>query len=122
MINLQKINLHDKFDTIKETWKPVIVGELNNQHVKIVKIKGEFPWHFHEKEDELFYVINGNLHIRTVSEEFILHKDEFIIIPRGMEHSPSAVEEVLVMLFEPKSTLNTGNVQNEFTHSDLQSI
>ena len=122
MKNLQKINVHDKFVHIKEPWKPAIVGELNNQCVKIVKVKGEFPWHFHENAGELFYVIDGILRIRTEEKEYVLHKDEFIIIPRGIEHSPMAKEETLVMLFEPKNTLNTGNLENEFTHSDLKSI
>ena len=120
--NLQKINVHEKFTHIKGPWKPAIVGELNNQNVKVVKVKGEFPWHFHEEEDELFYVIEGKLHIETRDQVHILYKDEFIIIPRGIEHSPSAEEEALVMLFEPKTTLNTGNIQNKFTHSDLQSV
>ena len=122
MKNLQKINLFDKFVHVEEPWKPAIVGELNNQYVKIVKVKGEFPWHFHENGDELFYVIEGILHIRTKESEHVLHKDEFIIIPRGIKHSPMAKDESLVMLFEPKNTLNTGNIVNEFTHSDIKSI
>ena len=122
MGNLQKINVLDKFVHVKEPWKPAIVGELNNQLVKIVKVLGEFPWHFHENEDELFFVINGILSIRTRENEHILHKDEFIIIPRGIEHSPMAKEEAFIMLFEPKSTLNTGNTENKYTHSDLKSI
>ena len=122
MENLQKINIHDKFVYVKEPWKPAIVGELNNQSVKIVKVMGEFPWHFHGNEDELFYVIEGILNIRTKEKEYVLHKDEFIIIPRGIEHSPMAKGEALVMLFEPQSTLNTGNKNNEFTHSELQAV
>ena len=122
MSNLQKINLHTKFELIHECFKPAIIGELNNQFVKVVKVKGEFPWHFHENEDELFFVVSGKLNIRTKNHEHILQKDEFIIIPKGIEHSPFAEEETLVMLFEPKSTLNTGNVQNTFTHNELQNI
>lgn len=122
MQRLQKVNLLDKFKHVKYPWQPAIVGELNNQLVKIVKVKGEFPWHFHEQEDEMFYVIEGNLQIRTRDHDHVLHKDEFIIIPHSVEHSPMATEETLVMLFEPQATLNTGNIVNEFTHSDLKSI
>ena len=122
MKNISKINPLDKFIHVKDPWKPVIVGELNDQYVKLVKVKGEFPWHFHENEDELFYVIEGILSIHTREVEYVLHKDEFIIIPRGIEHSPMSKEVALVMLFEPKNTLNTGNIKNEFTHSELKSI
>ena len=122
MKKLQKISLHDKFTHVKNPWKPVIVGELNNQYVKIVKVKGEFPWHFHEDEDELFFVIEGQMTIQTREEDFQLKKDEFIIVPQGIEHRPKSEKEALVMLFEPKATLNTGNNNNEFTHSNLKSI
>ncbi len=122
MQNLQKINVHNKFTLIEEFWKPAIIGELNNQYVKVVKVKGEFPWHFHETEDELFFVVSGILQIRTRDNDYILRKDEFIIIPKGVEHSPFAEEDALVMLFEPKSTLNTGNFENKFTHEDLKTI
>lgn len=122
MKKLQKIRLHDKFMHIKNPWKPAIVGELNNQHVKIVKVKGEFPWHFHENEDELFFVIEGEMTIQTKENDFQVKKDEFIIIPRCIEHRPTAEKEALVMLFEPKTTLNTGNIENPFTHKKLESI
>ena len=122
MKKLQKISLHDKFTHVKNPWKPVIVGELNNQYVKIVKVKGEFPWHFHEDEDELFFVIEGQMTIQTREEDFQLKKDEFIIVPQGIEYRPKSEKEALVMLFEPNTTLNTGNNNNEFTHSNLESI
>ncbi len=118
----QKINAYEKFLQVKELWKPVIVGELNNQYVKFVKAKGEFPWHIHNEEDELFFVIEGELTLRTEQEIFILSKDEFIVIPKGVAHSPFADNEVKIMLFEPKTTLNTGNINNGFTHSNLEKI
>ncbi|TFG19000.1 MAG: cupin domain-containing protein [Promethearchaeota archaeon] len=119
---MQKISLCDKFTQVKHPWKPVIVGELNDHAVKIVKVKGEFPWHFHENEDELFFVIKGEMVIQTRENNYHLKKDEFIIVPRGIEHRPTAEIEAQVMLLEPKTTLNTGNISNEFTHSDVQSI
>jgi len=122
MKKLQKIGLHDKFAHVKNPWKPAIVGELNDQFVKIVKVEGEFPWHFHENEDELFFVIEGETTIETQAENFLLKKDEFVIVPRGTKHRPKSDKEALVMLFEPKTTLNTGNKQNDFTHSSLKSI
>ena len=122
MKKLQKINVHKKFTYIQSPWKPVILGELNNQYVKIVKVKGKFPWHFHEIEDELFFVIEGEIMIETKENKFHLKKDEFIIIPKGVEHRPTAEKEAYVMLFEPITTLNTGNVFNGFTHSNLKPI
>ena len=121
-MNMDIIKIKEKFTLVKEPWKPAILGELNNQYVKIVKIIGEFPWHFHEKEEELFYVISGELVIRTQEKDYVLHENEFIIIPRGIEHSPAANEDTHVMLFEPKTTVNTGNVENTFTHKELERI
>ncbi len=109
------INLADKFNLFQEPWHPKIVGELNNSYVKLAKLKGEFVWHHHDNEDELFLVVKGTLVIKLRDREFTIHEGEFIIIPKGVEHLPVAKEEVHVLLLEPKSTLNTGNVQNERT-------
>jgi mannose-6-phosphate isomerase-like protein (cupin superfamily) len=113
MINV--INLNAKLNLFTDYWHPRIVGELNESHVKLVKLKGEFVWHHHENEDELFLVIQGTLVIKLRDRDRIIRAGEFVIIPRGVEHLPVAEEEVHVLLLEPKSTLNTGNVQNERT-------
>ena len=97
-----------------------IIGELNGQHVKAAKLKGEFPGHFHENEDELFFVVSGRLRIEFEDYERIIKPGEFIIIPKGAYHKPIAEEEVKVILFEPESTLNTGNIDNDFTKRDLR--
>ncbi|MCW8892207.1 MAG: cupin domain-containing protein [Deltaproteobacteria bacterium] len=112
---MNKVNLKDKFSCFSEHWQPRIVGELNGQHVKLAKLKGEFIWHQHEAEDEMFMVIKGQLTIKLRDRDISLTAGEFFIIPRGVEHLPVAKEEVQVMLFEPKSVINTGNVQNERT-------
>ena len=112
---MDKINLADKFSRFSEHWQPKIVGELNGQYVKLAKLKGEFVWHRHETEDELFMVIKGQLVIKLRDRDVILNAGEFFIIPRGIEHLPVAETEVQVMLFEPKSVINTGNVHNERT-------
>jgi len=109
------INLADKFNLFQEPWHPKIVGELNDSYVKLAKLKGEFVWHHHDNEDELFLVIKGTLVIKLRDQELTIHEGEFVVIPKGVEHLPIAEEEVLVLLLEPKSTLNTGNVQNEKT-------
>ena len=109
------INLADKFNLFQEPWHPKIVGELNNSYVKLAKLKGEFVWHHHDNEDELFLVIKGTLVIKLRDQELTIHEGEFVIIPKGVEHLPLAEEEVQVLLLEPKSTLNTGDVQNERT-------
>ena len=126
---MEKINIADKLSQFSDYFNPRIVGELNGQQVKLVKFKGEFVWHHHEHEDELFYVIRGSfdMHLRSdnnpVSEEVItIFPGEFIIIPRGKEHKPVAKEEVEIMLFEPASTLNTGNQINEMTKKELKRI
>jgi len=121
-MEIKKVNLQSKLETFNEHWTPKIVGELNNQHVKIAKLKGEFVMHNHEHEDELFYVIEGKLFIELVDKTIELNSGEFVIIPKGVEHKPYAPEEVCVMLFEPTSTLNTGNKKNELTVSDLDEI
>lgn len=109
------INLSQKFNLFTEYWSPRIVGELNESHVKLAKLKGEFVWHQHEKEDELFLVIKGTLVIKLRDRDLTVHEGEFVIIPRGVEHCPVADEEVHVMLLEPKSTVNTGDQVNERT-------
>jgi mannose-6-phosphate isomerase-like protein (cupin superfamily) len=116
MDSIQVINIQQKFDLFTEFWQPRIVGEVNDTHLKLVRLKGEFVWHQHEKEDELFLVIKGSLLIKLRERDLLLHEGEFVIIPQGVEHMPVANEEVQVLLLEPKSTLNTGNVQNERTY------
>jgi mannose-6-phosphate isomerase-like protein (cupin superfamily) len=113
---VEKVNLNDRFETFSEHWQPRIVGELNGQHVKIVRLLGEFVWHHHEHEDEMFLVLSGTLNLEFRDRVVTLQEGELCIVPRGVEHRPVAAEEVRVLLFEPASTLNTGNVQNERTY------
>ena len=112
---MDKVNLAQKFAAIGEHWSPRIVGELNGQHVKLAKLKGEFVWHQHDDEDELFLVVQGTLRMRLRDREVVIEQGEFFIVPRGVEHLPVADDEVHVLLFEPAGTLNTGNVENERT-------
>ncbi|AMQ57763.1 cupin domain-containing protein [Algoriphagus sanaruensis] len=119
---MEKINLQEKLSLFQEHWSPKIVGELNGQHVKLAKLKGEFIWHHHELEDELFWVLKGTLKMEFRDKTVLIHENEFLIVPRGVEHRPVAEEEVSVLLFEPASTLNTGNTQNEFTKDHLDRI
>ncbi len=112
---MEKVNLASKFGLFQEYWSPKIVGELNDSYLKLAKLKGEFVWHHHEAEDELFLVVKGRLVIKLRDRDISLDEGEFVIIPRGVEHCPVAEEEVHVLLLEPKSTVNTGNVQNERT-------
>jgi len=121
-MTISKVNLQQKLNTFNEQWSPKIVGELNGQQVKIAKLKGEFVMHHHEKEDELFYVISGKLFIDLNDKTLVLEAGEFVIIPKGVEHKPYAPEEVCVMLFEPASTLNTGNAKSDLTVKDLDTI
>jgi mannose-6-phosphate isomerase-like protein (cupin superfamily) len=121
-MSLEKINLAEKFSRISEHWSPKIAGEINDSYVKLVKVKGEFVWHHHENEDELFLVTKGRLQLRFRDREVWLGPGEFFIVPRGVEHMPVAQEETHVVLLEPKSTLNTGNVQNERTLPQLERI
>lgn len=109
------INLAEKFSLFQEHWSPKIVAELNDSYVKLAKLKGEFIWHHHDEEDELFLVVKGMLKIKLKDQELVLHAGEFAVIPRGVEHLPVAEEEVQVLLLEPKSTLNTGETRNERT-------
>lgn len=111
----QIVNLSQKFDLFKETWSPRIVGELNDSYVKLAKLHGEFVWHQHENEDELFLVVKGKLIIKLRDGDLWLGEGEFVIIPKGVEHCPVAEEEVHLLLLEPKSTRNTGDLQNERT-------
>lgn len=112
---MEKVNLTQKFNLFNEYWSPRIAGELNDVYVKLVKLKGEFVWHHHEAEDELFWVIKGRLLIKFRDHDLWLDEGEFAIIPKGVEHMPVAEEEVHVVLIEPKTTVNTGNVQNKRT-------
>ena len=112
---MQTVNISQKLNLFNEYWSPRIVGELNDSHVKLVKLKGEFVWHQHENEDEMFLVVKGKLLIKLRDRDLWISEGEFAIIPKGVEHCPVAEEEVHVMLLEPKSTLNTGDQQNERT-------
>ena len=112
---MEKVNLANKFGLFQEYWSPKIAGELNDSYLKLAKLKGEFVWHHHEAEDELFLVVQGRLVIKLRDRDISLGEGEFVIIPRGVEHCPVAEEEVHVLLLEPKSTVNTGNVQSERT-------
>ena len=119
---ISAVSLKDKLDSFQDCWSPKIVGELNDSFVKLVKLQGQFVWHHHENEDELFLVVKGNLLIKLRDHDIRLKEGEFVIIPRGVEHLPIADEEVHVLLLEPKSTLNTGNVENERTVAELDRI
>jgi mannose-6-phosphate isomerase-like protein (cupin superfamily) len=112
---LQKVNLAEKLRAFSDHWNPRIVGELAGCHVKLVKFHGEFVWHAHEEEDELFLVLAGQFTMRLRDQEITLNEGEFLIIPRGVEHQPVAAEEVSVLLFEPASTINTGALRSERT-------
>jgi mannose-6-phosphate isomerase-like protein (cupin superfamily) len=122
MTAIKKINLAQKFGAFSDYWSPKIAGNINDFQVKIVKLKGEFVWHHHEVEDELFLVVKGRLLIKLRDGDVWLDEGEFVIIPHGVEHLPIAEEEVQVVLLEPKTTLNTGNIQNERTVRELGKI
>jgi mannose-6-phosphate isomerase-like protein (cupin superfamily) len=123
---ITKVSLTEKLDLFRELYSPKIIGAVNDLHVKVVKLQGEFVWHHHDNEDELFFVVKGALRMQVREggreQEFTILPGEFIIIPRGVEHLPSSKEETHVMLLEPKTTLNTGNVVNERTVEELESI
>lgn len=112
---IEPIDLMEKFSLFSDPWHPRIVGELNDNHVKLARLKGEFVWHSHENEDEMFLVLQGTLIIKLHGRDLTIGKGQFVIIPKGVEHLPVAEEEVLVMLLEPKTTVNTGGVRNERT-------
>jgi mannose-6-phosphate isomerase-like protein (cupin superfamily) len=119
---MQKINLTEKLATFSEHWKPKIIGELNGQHVKLSKFAGEFIWHHHEHEDELFLVVNGRFRMELRDRTIELGPGEMLIVPRGVEHRPVSDGEVSVLLFEPAGTLNTGNVRGERTVEQPETI
>ena len=119
---VEKINLEQKYSLFHEFWSPKIVGELNDSYIKLAKLKGEFDWHHHDQEDELFLVVKGQLTIKFRDREVSLGAGELIVIPKGVDHLPVAAEEVQVMLIEPKGTLNTGNVITEKTKEVLERI
>lgn len=119
---MEKINLAEKFSTFQDYFNPRIAGELNGQQVKLVKFQGEFVWHHHDKEDELFYVVKGSFDMQMRDKTITVHAGEFLIMPRGVEHRPVAREEVEIMLFEPATTLNTGNIENELTKKELKHV
>jgi mannose-6-phosphate isomerase-like protein (cupin superfamily) len=119
---MEKVNVEEKLSTFSDYFNPRIAGELNGQHIKLVKFKGEFVWHHHEKEDELFYVVKGSFDMHMRDKVITVNEGEFIIMPRRVEHKPVANEEVEIMLFEPASTVNTGNIISEKTRTNLESI
>lgn len=119
---MDKVNLSEKFRQISEFWSPRIIGELNGQQVKISKIQGEFIWHHHDAEDELFLVIHGRLDMHLRDRIVSIGEGEFFIVPRGVEHKPVAEAETHILLFEPAGTLNTGNVRNERTRESPERL
>ena len=119
---MEKVNIAQKFTQIRDYWKPHIAAELNGQLVKLVKLKGEFVWHHHENEDEMFLVVKGRFRIEFRDRHVRLEEGEFIVVPRGVEHRPVADEEAWILLFEPASTLNTGNVINDRTLRELERV
>jgi len=121
-VKMEKVNLADKFAKINEFWKPYIAGELNGQMVKLDKLKGEFVWHHHENEDELFLVVKGRFRMELRDRHIWLEEGEFLVVPRGVEHRAVADQEAWILLFEPASTLNTGNVTNERTIHVLEQV
>lgn len=119
---MNKVNISEKFSQFSDHYNPRIIGELNGQHVKAVKLKGEFVWHHHDLEDELFLVMQGKLRMEFRDKTIEINPGEFIIVPRGVEHKPVAEDEVHILLFEPDSTLNTGNINNERTRTELEKL
>lgn len=119
---MEKVNIAAKLSLFSDHFNPRIAGELNGQQVKLVKFKGEFVWHHHENEDELFYVVKGSFDMHLQDQVITVNQGEFLIMPRGVEHKPVAKEEVEIMLFEPAGTLNTGNVTDEKTRTELKHI
>ena len=119
---MKKINISQKLAQFNDHWNPRIIGELNKQHVKLAKLKGEFIWHKHDDEDEMFLVLKGTLKIEFRDRTETIQENEIIIVPKGVEHKPIADEEVSIMLFEPATTINTGALENERTRKNLESI
>jgi mannose-6-phosphate isomerase-like protein (cupin superfamily) len=126
MSSIRVVNLDEKFSAFHDHWSPRISGELNDNYVKLAKLKGEFVWHHHELEDEMFLVVRGTLRMgireNGTERELIIRPGEYVIIPRGVEHLPIADEEVHLVMVEPKTTLNTGNVRNERTREELPKV
>lgn len=119
---MEKVNVAEKLSLFNDYWNPRIVGTLNGQEVKLVKFKGEFVWHQHDAEDELFYVVKGSFIMEFRDKKVEIKENEFIIVPKGVEHRPVAENEVAIMLFEPANTLNTGNTRSELTRDNLDII
>ena len=119
---MHKVNIIKKLGQFNDYWQPRIVAELNEQYVKLAKFKGVFTWHIHENEDEMFFVVKGSFRVEFRDKSVELNENEFIVVPKGVEHRSVADNEVEVMLFEPKTTLNTGSTLNEFTQKDLKKI
>jgi len=119
---VETINLREKFSRFSDYCNPRIIGEVNDCHVKAVKLKGEFIWHHHDQEDELFLVVKGTLRMKFRGREAVVNEGEFVIVPRGVEHCPVADEEVHIVLIEPKTTSNTGNITNERTVAQLERL
>ena len=119
---MEKVSIGSKLSQFSDHWNPRIVGELNGQHVKLVKFQGEFVWHHHDAEDELFLVVDGRFRMDLRDRQVWLERGEFLIVPRGVEHRPVAGEEVSVLLFEPAGTVNTGNVTDDRTRGTLERI
>jgi mannose-6-phosphate isomerase-like protein (cupin superfamily) len=119
---MKKINIEEKLALFNDYWNPRIVGELNGQYVKLVKFQGEFVWHKHNNEDEMFYVLKGEFNMELRDKTILLKENEFFIVPKGTEHRPVAEKEVSIMLFEPATTLNTGNTKGELTKEYLEKI
>jgi mannose-6-phosphate isomerase-like protein (cupin superfamily) len=119
---MQKVNIGEKLSLFSDHWNPRVVGELNGQHVRLAKFQGEFVWHQHDDEDELFLVIRGSFEMQFRDRVETLNEGEFIIVPRGVEHCPRAENEVHVLLFEPASTLNTGEAESDLTVRELEEI
>jgi mannose-6-phosphate isomerase-like protein (cupin superfamily) len=119
---MHTVNLADKFSKFQDHFNPRVLGEINDFVVKAVKLKGEFIWHHHDQEDEMFLVVKGTLRMKFRTHEAVVREGEFVIVPHGVEHKPVAEEEVHIILLEPKTTLNTGNIVNERTVSQLERI
>lgn len=121
-MSIEKVNVSDKLSLFSDHWNPRIVGELNGQHIKLVKLLGEFVWHKHNHEDEMFFVLSGVLNMEFRDKVVVIKSNEFIIVPKGVEHRLVAESEVEIMLFEPNTTLNTGNTKGELTRELLEKI
>ncbi|HEV8359629.1 MAG TPA: cupin domain-containing protein [Candidatus Thermoplasmatota archaeon] len=119
---LRVVNVAEALGRFEEAWKPHIAGQVNDMQVKVVKFRGEFVWHHHEREDEMFLVVKGTMRLRTRDGDLRIKEGEFVIVPKGVEHCPAAEGEVHVLLFEPATTLNTGNVRNERTREALDAV